>query len=118
MASRKHTAFAAMMCTSGPPCIPGKTTLSIAAANSCLLRIIPERGPRSVLCVVDVTMCACGTGDGCAAPGGNLAHAGEITGPRIGAAATNNQFGMLGCRKLFEFVVIDRLGFPGYAVRN
>src|ERR1044071_7672156 len=32
IASRKQTAFAAMMCTSGPPCVPGKTTLSIAAA--------------------------------------------------------------------------------------
>jgi len=27
-----------------------------------LLRIMPARGPRSVLCVVEVTMCACGTG--------------------------------------------------------
>jgi len=31
-------------------------------------RIIPERGPRKVLCVVEVTMCACGTGEGCTPP--------------------------------------------------
>ena len=28
----------------------------------------PARGPRSVLCVVVVVMCACGTGEGCTPP--------------------------------------------------
>src|SRR5579871_685804 len=64
IASRKQIALAAMMCTRGPPCMPGKTTLSIAGPNSALERIMPERGPRSVLCVVEVTICACGTGEG------------------------------------------------------
>jgi hypothetical protein len=57
-----------MMCTSGPPWHSGEDDLSMAAANSWVLRIIPERGPRSVLCVVVVTICACGTGEGCTPP--------------------------------------------------
>src|SRR6202012_4112985 len=60
--------FAAIMWTSGPPCWPGKTDLSTPAAYCCWQRIMPARGPRSVLCVVVVTNCACGTGDGCAPP--------------------------------------------------
>ena len=31
-------------------------------------RITPPRGPRKVLCVVVVTTCACGNGEGCAPP--------------------------------------------------
>jgi hypothetical protein len=58
-----------MMCTSGPPCIPGKDNdLSMGRSVFGFERIIPERGPRSVLCVVVVTICACGTGEGCAPP--------------------------------------------------
>ena len=63
-ASRKQTALAAMMCSSGPPCAPGNTALSIALACAALHRIRPPRGPRSVLWVVVVTTSACGTGDG------------------------------------------------------
>src|SRR5438876_835881 len=44
-----------MTCSSGPPCWPGKTALSTALACSALQRIMPPRGPRSVLCVVVVT---------------------------------------------------------------
>ena len=52
------TALAATTCISGPPCRPGNTALSIAAAYSRRHRIAPPRGPRSVLCVVGVTTSA------------------------------------------------------------
>ena len=45
MASAKQTALAAMTCTSGPPCMPGKTLLSMAAPYFSLARMMPERGP-------------------------------------------------------------------------
>jgi hypothetical protein len=48
----------------------------------------------------------------------NLAHAGEIDDPRISAAAANNQLRALRRGDLFQIVVIDRLRFPGHAVRN
>ena len=55
-ASLKQTAFAAITCIKGPPWIPGKMALFnlCSVANSSLERIIPPRGPRSVLCVVVV----------------------------------------------------------------
>ena len=49
---------------SGPPCIPGKTARSTACACSSRQRMKPERGPASVLCVVEVTKSQCGTGLG------------------------------------------------------
>ncbi len=60
--------MAAITCSSGPPCVPGKTCLSTAFASSVLQRIIPPRGPRNVLWVVVVTICAWGTGDGYTPP--------------------------------------------------
>ena len=54
-AMRRHTALAAMTCMSGPPCMPGNTALSIASACSARHMIMPPRGPRRVLCVVNVT---------------------------------------------------------------
>ena len=48
--------------------MPGKFVRSMSLANCSRLRIRPERGPRSVLCVVVVTMSECGTGDGCTPP--------------------------------------------------
>ncbi len=45
--------------------MPGKTALSMALACSSLHRIMPPRGPRSVLWVVVVTTSAWGTGLGC-----------------------------------------------------
>ena len=67
--SPNATALAAMMCMSGPPWLPGKTLRLIALdSSSSLVRIIPPRGPRRVLCVVVVTTWACGNGDGCAPP--------------------------------------------------
>ncbi len=62
------TALAAITCISGPPWSPGKTCLSSALACFALLTKNPPRGPRSVLCVVDVTTSACGTGLGCTPP--------------------------------------------------
>ncbi len=57
--SPKPTALPAITCISGPPCIPGKTALSIFLAYSSLLvKINPPRGPRKVLCVVVVTTSA------------------------------------------------------------
>ena len=57
-ASLKLTALAAIVCICGPPCIIGKTALSMAAACSALHTRAPERGPRSTLCVVKVTTSA------------------------------------------------------------
>ena len=61
----KHVAFAAIVCSSGPPCMPGKTARSTATACSSRQRMKPARGPASVLCVVDVTKSQCSTGFGC-----------------------------------------------------
>ena len=61
----KQEAFAAIVCISGPPCIPGKTARSTAWAYSSLQRMNPARGPASVLCVVEVTKSQCSTGFGC-----------------------------------------------------
>ncbi|MNI75411.1 hypothetical protein D3C73_1315590 [compost metagenome] len=64
-ASPKATALAAMTCSSGPPCRPGKTAELIFLPKSRSLdRIMPPRGPRRVLCVVVVTTWACGIGSG------------------------------------------------------
>ncbi len=61
----KATALAAITCSSGPPCWPGKTAELIFVAFSSLVRMTPPRGPPSVLCVVVVTTSAYGTGLGC-----------------------------------------------------
>ena len=53
------TAFAAMTCSSGPPCMPGKTAeLTFLAMAGSLVRMTPPRGPPSVLWVVVVVTCA------------------------------------------------------------
>ena len=56
--------MAAIVCMSGPPCIPGKTALSSACACSSLQSTKPERGPASVLWAVEVTKSQCGVGFG------------------------------------------------------
>ena len=66
--SLKLTAFAAIVCICGPPCIIGKTALSMAVACSALQTMAPERGPRSTLWVVNDTTSAKGTGLGMARP--------------------------------------------------
>ena len=45
--------------------MPGKTFLSMAAPYFSLARMMPARGPRSVLWVVEVTMSAYSQGFGC-----------------------------------------------------
>ena len=71
-ASPKAIAFAAIICSNGPPCVPGKTPESSSDAIDLIfpfgvempngfsksLRIIitPPLVPLSVLCVVVVTM--------------------------------------------------------------
>ena len=57
-----------MTCSSGPPCQPGNTALSIAAACSRRRQDAAAARPRSVLCVVNVTTSANGTGFGWAPP--------------------------------------------------
>ena len=63
-ASLKQSALAAITCIKGPPWIPGKIALFnlCSVANSSEERIIPPRGPRSVLCVVVVVTWAYGIG--------------------------------------------------------
>ena len=58
------TALAAIACSSGPPCWPGKTAELIFFAYSSRHRIRPERGPPRVLWTVLVTTSAYGTGLG------------------------------------------------------
>ena len=60
-----ETAFAAMACINGPPWLPGNTAeFNFFASFSSRAKIMPERGPRRVLCVVVVTTSANGTGLG------------------------------------------------------
>ena len=56
----------AITCMSGPPCWPGNTAVLIFFAMSAsFVRMKPDRGPPIVLCTVEETTCACGTGLGC-----------------------------------------------------
>ena len=49
-ASLKATALAAITCSKGPPCVPGKIAeLIFLAKTSSLVKIIPPRGPLKVL---------------------------------------------------------------------
>ena len=61
-ASRKQIGLGGDDVPERPPCMPGKTVLSRALACGSVQSTNPERGPRSVLCDVDVTKSATGTG--------------------------------------------------------
>lgn len=63
-ATLKETALAAITCSRGPPWKPGKTDEFSFFAKAFLARMIPPRGPPSVLWVVEVTTSACSTGFG------------------------------------------------------
>ena len=63
-ASKNAVALPAITCIKGPPCKAGNTLEFSDFSNSALAKIIPPRGPRNVLCVVEVTKSACGTGFG------------------------------------------------------
>ena len=96
--------------------------------------MMPARGPRRVLWVVVVTICACGTGEGWTPPAtspakwamstmrmapdcvGDLAHAGEVEEAGIGAAAADDDFGLLADGDLLELVVVDGFGIFADAV--
>ena len=124
---RKRRLLPAITCISGPPCRPGKTAeLIFRPISASLARIMPPRGPRSVLCVVVVTTCACGSGLGNTPGGdqagevrhvhhevgadlvGHLANAGEVDGARIGGAAGDDQLRPFGARQPFQFVVVEQ----------
>lgn len=55
-ASAKASAFAAIVCSWGQPCIPGKTARASAGAKEFFDMIIAHLGQRRVLCVVVVTI--------------------------------------------------------------
>ena len=127
---RKATALAAITCMSGPPCPPGKTAVSIAFANRASHRIMPPRGPRSVLCVVVPISCAWPTGLGwspaatspamCAMSAKSSAPTSsaisrkrvEVEHARVGRGAARIIFGRCSLRERAQLVVVDRLGRP------
>ena len=133
-AIRKQVAFAAIVCSSGPPCMPGKTARSIAWACSSRQRMKPARGPASVLCVVEVTKWQSLTGFGCSPaatrPGevrhvaeqqradlvGDLAEAVGLDRARVGRAAADDQLRpvLLGQRE--HVVVVDQVRLARDAV--
>src|SRR5271157_5599169 len=49
---------------------------------------------------------------------GNLPHSDEIDESRIGAAAANDELRPLALGNTFQIVIVDGLGFLGYAVGN
>ena len=108
--------------------MPGKIAeLIFFAMSSSLVRIMPPRGPRSVLCVVVVTTWACGNGLGmrpaatrpakcamstrkCAPTSSAMArNAGEIDLPRIGRAAGDDDARLVLMRELTHLIHIDQV---------
>ena len=97
-------------------------------------RIMPLRGPRSVLCVVEVTISAHWHGIGMQAGRhqagdmrhvhqknrahriGDLAETREIDDARIGAAAGDDHLGLVLLGQPGQFVVIDALVLAAHAV--
>ena len=125
--SLKLTALAAIVCICGPPCIIGKTALSMAVACSALQTMAPERGPRSTLWVVKVTTSAKGTGLGIALPATRpmkcaastqkiaptssaMARKSSKSMSRGMAAAGEDHLGPVLAGELLDLVVVDVLG--------
>ena len=135
-ASRSATALAATACISGPPCMNGKTALSILAACSSRQTIMPPRGPRSTLCVVKQTTSAYGTGLGIALPAtrpmkcaastiriradlvGDLPERREVDQPRVGRGAADDHLRPVLVGEVAHLVVVDQLGVLAHAVRH
>ena len=131
---RKHAAFAATTCSSGPPCMPGKTARSTACACSSRHSTKPDRGPASVLCVVDVTMSQCSTGFGWSpaatrpekwamshmrrAPTSSAIrrNSRRVDRPRVGRAAADDQLWPVHARELAHLVVVDHVRLARDAV--
>mmetsp|Transcript_23502 Transcript_23502/g.65093 ORF Transcript_23502/g.65093 Transcript_23502/m.65093 type:complete len:242 (-) Transcript_23502:1727-2452(-) len=70
LTSKSCAANAPIWWLCGPPCRPGNTAISMRSLMSgmrsvYLKKIMPERGPRSDLCVVVVTMSQNSKGEGC-----------------------------------------------------
>ena len=121
--------MAATACISGPPCIIGKTALSIAAACSASRHtIMPPRGPRSTLCVVkrDDVGVRHRAGDRLAGDQadevrrvdhedradlvGDVAEGGEVDQPRDRRAAADDHLGPVLAGQVADLVVVDELG--------
>ena len=122
------------MCISGPPCVPGKTPLSIFARQ--LLGAEDQRAARAAQRLVR------GRGDdvavrdrgGIEAGGdqsgdvrdvghqqradaiGDLAEAREVERARVGGEAGDDQLGLVLLRQPLQRVVVDRLGLRADAV--
>ena len=124
----------AIMCISGPPCWPGKTALSIAFAYSSRQRIMPLRGPRSVLWIVVVTTSASGPGWGAAPAATSPAKCAistiswrrprrrsrgrrRIDLPRVGGRAGDDQLGLVLLGEPRDLVDVDPLVLAADAVR-
>jgi len=103
----------------GFPVCRGNTALSMAGQYFLLAKMRPARGPRSVLCVVEVTIvgvlarvgmqprrtsprCAHVHREDGAHRVGDLAEAGEIDGARISAGAGDDHLGMVLVRQAFH----------------
>ena len=130
----KHAAFAAMTWFSGPPCMPGKTARSTARACSSRQSTNPERGPASVLCVVEVTKSQCGNrarvdpGRDEAGEVGHvaeeeradlirdLAEAPRLDRPRVRRAAAHDELRPVLLREREHVVVVDEVRLPRDAV--
>ena len=116
-----------MMCISGPPCTPGKSARSRSFAYCSRHRIRPARGPRSVLCVVEVTKSACGTGLGWTPPAtrpamcamsttigaptacGDGGDAREVDHARVGAGADHDHLRLVLVGEPLQLLVVDPL---------
>ena len=97
-------------------------------ASSGLHTIMPPRGPRSTLWVVNVTTSAYGTGDGIALPAtspmkcaaSTISHAptssaisrnrGEVDQPRVGRRAGDDHLRPVLEGEVADLVVVDELG--------
>ena len=130
----KHVAFAAIACSSGPPCSPGKMARSIADACSSRQRMKPARGPASVLWVVEVTTSQSGTGIRMQAGRdeprevrhvapeeradlvGDLAELPRLDRARIGGAAAQDHLRAVLLRERQHLVVVDEARLPRDAV--
>jgi len=129
MASFRHTAFAAIVCTSGPPCVPGKVSREGGfredqAAARAAQRFMCGRGD-DIRVRKGAGMDACGHQsrdvrhvhkENRVHAFGGFRHALEVDDPRIGARTSHNHFRPMFVGEPFDFVVIDALVFFPYPV--
>ena len=116
--------------------MPGKTAWLTFWAQSFLHRMKPPRGPRSVLCVVEVTKSATGTGSACSSAATRpamwamstmnsalfsqqiSAKRAEVDLARIGAGAGHDQLRPVLLRQPGHLVEVDPLGVAADAVAD